>query len=80
MRPWKRVPAVTDREIEIVSDVIARFREYSRTQPIGVATVAFALPALSQMARVRLVLAEMETRGLLVRASHDDGASVYLEA
>jgi hypothetical protein len=80
MRPWKRVPAVTEGEIEIVADSIAKFREYSKTQPIGAATVAVGLPALGQLPRIRLVLAEMEKRGLLVRASQTDGASVYLEA
>jgi hypothetical protein len=81
MRPWKRgVPAVTDDEIKIVADFIVRFREYSKTQPVGAATVALGIPALGQLPRIRLVLAEMETRGLLVRASHDNGASVYMEA
>lgn len=59
---------VTDGEIEIVAEWIPRFREAGfPDQPVSASTVALGLPAIGARDRLRLVLAEMESRGLVVR-------------
>jgi hypothetical protein len=76
------VPPVTDAEIEIISDFIARFRVHpagSKTQPISAATVALGLPALGQVQRIDLVLAEMHDRGLLKHVYDIEGSPSYME-
>lgn len=71
---------VTDGEIAVVVAFIETFRErYSRTQAIGAATVALGLPALGQVQRIGLVLAEMQRRGLLVHVYDIEGAPCYME-
>jgi hypothetical protein len=76
------VPPVTDEEVGIVSDFIARFRVHpagSKTQAISSATVALGLPALGQVKRIDMVLAEMRDRGLLEHVYDIEGSPSYME-